>query len=133
MKLFLIVFATICTSFIYAQEIKLSGVVKDDGTNKSISSATIIIRTDEIIGAKTNLEGEFDLTLTPGKYSVIVRALDYSTFEDTISFLNDSTITFQLTAVKIESIDAVVVTSVKENENITKAGMNVTTLTPEDI
>ena len=117
----------------YAQEIQFSGKVLDDKTNQPISGATLIIRTEEITGTRTEVDGTFSISIPAGGYEISVRALDYTSTELFIQFANDTNVVIKLTAEKVEAIEAVVVSAVRENDNVTKAGMNVTTLTPKEI
>lgn len=116
-----------------AQEIKFSGKVIDEKSKNGIDGATIIIRTEEIIGTKTDTDGSFSINVPNGSYEVTVRAIDYTATEMLIAFVNDTFAILSLSPEKVETIETVVVSAVRENNNVTKAGMNVTTLTPKEI
>lgn len=118
---------------LHAQEIKFSGKVIDEKSKNGIDGATIIIRTEEIIGTKTDTDGSFSIQVPVGGYEVTVRAIDYTATEMLIAFVNDTFAILSLSPEKVETIETVVVSAVRENNNVTKAGMNVTTLTPKEI
>ncbi len=120
-------------SAVSAQEVSFNGKIVDVKTNEPIIGATILVRTNEITGTKSDDQGLFDLILPMGKYEIVVRALDYDNYETTLTFKGDTTLVIALKSNKVEEIETVIVTSKKENENVTKAGMNVTTLSPKEI
>lgn len=73
------------TGMIFAQEIKISGIVIDSASNESLSGANVFI-TDASIGTTTDVDGYFSL-LVPKKYqsdSLIVSYLGYDDFRISI-------------------------------------------------
>jgi len=116
---------------VFSQSHTLSGYVTDANNGETMIGAAIKI-TGTNMGAVTNAYGFYSITLPTGEYNVAYDFIGYTQIIKPIQ-LNKS---IRLDIKLIESsevIDEVVLTGVKENENITSTQMSVTTLSSKDI
>ncbi len=132
---FLFLLATLPTAF--GQLYKLSGKITDSKSNEAIFGATLLLKDTlndaVVIGAKSDLNGKYSLKVAAGEYQINIRASGFQAKTFNILITEDKELNLSLDSDKIEQIEEVIVSSVKENNNVTKSGMNVTTLTPKDI
>ncbi len=70
-----------------AQKATLSGVVLDEN-NVPLPHANIFIMENNR-GTTSNLDGEFHLTLDPGKFTIVIRYMGYKTVKEKITFRPD--------------------------------------------
>lgn len=119
---------------LFAQNVTISGSIKDGEDGEDIFDATVLVKELTNTGAKTNAYGFYSLTLPIGKYTLIYRYSGYEIKEVEVDLKESQRINIELFVKKeIKELEEVQVTAVKENDNITKSGMTVTTLTPKDI
>jgi hypothetical protein len=78
LKLFLFVVPFLFTSLMYAQKGTIRGTVYDDGTGETLPGVTIFIEETKS-GAMTDLDGQFNLSVTPGSYKLRVSFISYET------------------------------------------------------
>ncbi|HNR86515.1 MAG TPA: TonB-dependent receptor, partial [Taishania sp.] len=112
----------------------MSGTIKDGENGEDIFDATVVVKELTNTGTKTNAYGFYSLTIPAGTYTFIYRMAGYDQKEITIELTQNKQHNLELTPSKdIKNLQEVEVTAVKENDNITKSGMAVTTFTPKDI
>jgi len=80
-KLLLAVFTLLMVNTISAQTI-IKGVVKDSKTNESIPGVTISIK-GTTIGAISDIDGNYQLNVSPGKHTVVTSYISYQSIEIT--------------------------------------------------
>ncbi len=125
--------AILCFSS-FSQNSTISGTIKDGENGEDLFEALIIVKGVPNTGAKTNAYGFFSLTLPNGSYTLVFRSPGYESKELPIELTENQRIDVELlTLSSIKEIEEIQVTAVKENDNITKSGMAVTTLSPKDI
>lgn len=121
-------------SQLFAQNATISGSIRDGENGEDLFDATVLVKELTNTGAKTNAYGFYSLTIPRGKYTLIFRATGYEVKEVEIELTESQRINIELVVKsEIKELEEVQVTAVKENDNITKSGMAVTTLTPKDI
>jgi hypothetical protein len=133
-KLTLFCFFICCLSLVHAQKFTLSGTIKDGENGEDIFDATVVVKELTNTGTKTNAYGFYSLTIPAGTYTFIYRMAGYDQKEITVELTENKQHNLELIPSKdIKNLQEVEVTAVKENDNITKSGMAVTTFTPKDI
>lgn len=133
MKIGLFTLFTLLFLTSFGQEFRVQGIIKDAKSGDGVFGATVLIKNKPETGMKTDEKGNFILLVPAGETEISIRAYGYINQEILLTVDTDKTLNIILEQDKIEKIEEVVVSSTKENNNVTKAGMNVTTLTPKDI
>lgn len=115
------------------QKFTISGTIKDASDGEDIMGATIVVK-GQTVGATSNVYGFYSLSLEKGNYVIVYRYPSYDAQELAVDLSENQRIDIKLkVAQAFKEISEVEVTAVKENDNITKSGMAVTTFTPKDI
>src|SRR5690606_5419502 len=134
MKKILLLFLFLNAVMAFSQNYTISGSIKDGENGEDLIDAMVVVKNASNIGAKTNTYGFYSLTLAKGDYTLIFRAVGYEPKELTIELTENLKLNVELIIPKaVKEIEEVQITATKENDNITKSGMAVTTLTPKDI
>jgi hypothetical protein len=134
MKTILSVLFLLFISVSYSQSYTISGTMKDGENGEDLFEAMVVVKNVPNTGAKTNAYGFYSLTLPVGTYTLIYRASGYDPKEMEINLTENQRINVELFVPReVKDIEEVQITAVKENDNITKSGMAVTTLTPKEI
>ena len=134
MKQYITLLFTLLGLNLLAQSSTISGTVKDGENGEDLFEALIIVKELSNTGAKTNAYGFYSLTLPNGTYTLIVRAPGYDHKEIEVELTSNKRMDVELFVPSaVKEIQEVEITATKENDNITKSGMAVTTLTPKDI
>lgn len=134
MKIILSVLFLFFISISYSQSYTISGTMKDGENGEDLFEAMVIVKNVSNTGAKTNAYGFYSLTLAAGTYTLIYRSPGYEPKEMEINLTENQRINVELFVPRaVKDIEEVQITAVKENDNITKSGMAVTTLTPKEI
>lgn len=134
MKTILSVLFLLFISVSYSQSYTISGTMKDGENGEDLFEAMVVVKNIPNTGAKTNAYGFYSLTLPAGTYTLIYRASGYDPKEMEINLTENQRINVELFVPReVKDIEEVQITAVKENDNITKSGMAVTTLTPKEI
>lgn len=121
-------------NFTIAQNSTISGTIKDAENGEDLFDAMVVVKGFPNMGAKTNAYGFYSLTLANGTYTLIFKYPGYDQKEIEINLTENQRINVELFLMgKVKEIEEVKVTAVKENDNITKSGMAVTTLSPKEI
>ncbi|MGD9327335.1 MAG: TonB-dependent receptor [Cyclobacteriaceae bacterium] len=110
----------------------ISGIISDAETGETMIGATISIKELEATGTITNAYGYYSITLTEDEYTIIVSYIGYKSIETIISLNEDMRLDYNLIA-DSETLETVVVTAAKENENIISGEIGVENLKPKDI
>lgn len=94
----------ISTFGVFAQKQTVSGVVKDSFLGETIVGANVLIK-GTLKGAVTDIDGKFELSLDPGKYTLEVSYVGYTT-EDKDIVVEDKPIflTFNLKTVVLDEV-----------------------------
>lgn len=134
MKYFPLIILIISTHFLVAQNFTVSGTITDAQNGEDLFGARVIVKELDNTGAQANVYGFYSLSLPKGKYTLVYRNSGYDDYEIEIDLVENRTLNVKLTVPQdVQEIEEVVITSKKENDNITSAQMDVTRLNPKDI
>ncbi|MBI3587010.1 MAG: TonB-dependent receptor [Ignavibacteriales bacterium] len=82
-------FLCICfVSSLCAQQVKVSGIVRDGATNEPLPLANVLVR-GTTTGTTSNETGKFLLSLSPGEYELLVSFIGYKTETMPLSIKNN--------------------------------------------
>ena len=122
MKKIILLFLLSGWSLLWAQEVKISGIVTEEN-NQPLGGAIISIK--EINLNKTvNLNGEFSFTVKPRKYTISASYIGYQTKEIVVMAHRDTYLKFQLTPAT-EKLNEVTISAVKATPDMPIAQTNV--------
>lgn len=118
----------------FGQDVSISGTIKDGTSGEDLFGAAVIVKELPNTGAQTNVYGFYSLTIPPGDYTLIYRSTGFENTVLQVSLSQDTTINVELgVPQEVQEMDEVMITSKKENSNITSAQMEVTRLNPKEI
>ena len=118
----------------FSQKHTISGTIKDATNGEDLYGAVVKVKELSNVGTVTNAYGFYSLTLDTGLYTLIYRSSGFDSQEININLNDDIILNIELNIPKdVQEIGEVKVTAVKENDNITSSGMNVTKFDPKDI
>lgn len=124
----------VLTSIAFGQKATISGTIKDATNGEDLFGASVVVQELSGVGAKANAYGFYSLTLDTGKYTLIYRSIGFEPVAFEVELKGDITKNIELGLPKdVQEIEEVVVSAVKENDNITSSEMDVTKFTPKDI
>lgn len=109
----------------------ISGIISDAETGETMIGATIYVN-ELTTGTITNAYGYYSLTLPKGEYTVVFSYIGYKSIENTIILNEDKRLDYKLSP-DSETLEAVVVTTKKKNENITSEEIGIENLKPQEI
>ncbi|UTW65786.1 TonB-dependent receptor [bacterium SCSIO 12643] len=107
------------------EKFTISGKIKDAANGEDIPFTNVLVKELSGVGATSNVYGFYSLTIPEGDYTLIFRFVGYQTLEKTISLRQDMTLDVELEATAT-ALEAVVITSEAENENVTNNEGSVT-------
>ena len=113
-----------------AQNRTISGVVKDSETGLSIPGATVMVKENNGIGASTDLEGKFTLSVPPLAANLIIRSVGYTEME--VSIGTSTSLTINLSPEDFD-LDAVVISASRRQEKILDAPASISLITTEQL
>ncbi len=114
------------TTILQAQDITLSGYIKDAANGEALIGATVYIPTLKQ-GTASNSYGFYSLTVPTGTYRLTVSYIGYITTEETVEANENQNITFSLKD-NSKEIDEVVVSAKAANANVERVEMGVAKL-----
>ena len=114
----------------YAQNVTLSGYIKDAANGEELINASIVNEKSQ--GAVTNVYGFYSLTLPEGQYTFTVSYIGYESIEKTLTLKESQTLDFELTEAT-NQLAEVEVTAKRLDENLNRAEMSTTQLTAKQI
>lgn len=121
---FLLLIIVFLSTSVFAQnKISVTGLVKDKKTGETLSEASVYVK-ELKFGVSTNSNGQYKLSVSPGKYTLIVSYMSYSTIERKVE-LNAAlgTLNFDMEQ-DSEMLGTVVVSAEKKNANVTRTEMS---------
>ncbi|MGB1282331.1 MAG: TonB-dependent receptor [Schleiferiaceae bacterium] len=113
-----------------AQNVTLSGYIRDAASGEELISASIVNESRQ--GAVTNIYGFYSLTLPAGEYTFTISYIGYETMTKKINLNASQTVNFELKEATNE-LQEVQVTAKKLDENLNRAEMSTTQLTAKQI
>lgn len=134
MKYLSALFLILLYSVSFAQTYTISGTMKDSTNGEDLFGGSVQVKELSNVGATTNAYGFYSLSLEGGTYTLIYRSSGFDSKEVVVELSKNISLDVELSLPKdVLEMEAVEVTGVKENENITSSGMNVTKFDPKDI
>ena len=130
MKKCLALLSILFFSTAYAQNVTLSGYIKDAANGEELINASIVNEKSQ--GTVTNVYGFYSLTLPEGKYTFTVSYIGYESIEKTLTLKQSQTLDFELTEAT-NQLAEVEVTAKRLDENLNRAEMSTTQLTAKQI
>lgn len=113
-------------SAIVAQNVTLSGYLKDASNGEALIGATLYV--EELKqGTATNAYGFYSLTIPKGDYTLQVSFIGYETIKQKINAIKSQTITLALNE-SSEQLDEVIVRGEAANANVERVEMGIATL-----
>ena len=113
-----------------AQNVTLSGYIRDAASGEELISASIVNESRQ--GTVTNIYGFYSLTLPAGEYTFTISYIGYETMTKKINLNASQSVNFELKEATNE-LQEVQVTAKKLDENLNRAEMSTTQLTAKQI
>ena len=130
MKKCLALLSILFFSTAYAQNVTLSGYIKDAANGEELINASIV--NESFQWTITNIYGFYSLTLPEGKYTFTVSYIGYESIVKTLTLKESQTLDFELKEAT-NQLAEVEVTAKKLDENLNRAEMSTTQLTAKQI
>jgi len=130
MKKCLALLSILFFSTAYAQNVTLSGYIKDAANGEELINASIVNEKSQ--GTVTNVYGFYSLTLPEGQDTFTVSYIGYESIEKTLALKESQTLDFELTEAT-NQLAEVEVTAKRLDENLNRAEMSTTQLTAKQI
>lgn len=108
------------------QKFAVSGTVKQKSSGETLIGATVSIVEKPNVGITTNEYGFFSLSLAKGKYTLRISYVGYK--QELIPLMLDSNVTVNIRLSDEASMQEVVISSKKDNDNLTKNAMGTEVL-----
>ncbi len=121
----------ITTSVVSQPKYTISGYIKDAKTGEDLIGATLFCK-ELATGTISNAYGFFSLTVPGDKYQLQCSFIGYNSKVIPVEVNTNITLKIELSP-KISAIEEVVVSAVKENDNVRSAKMGVVKLQPKAI
>lgn len=115
----------------FAQNVTLSGYVTNDRNGERLLSASVYVP-GTTYGVFSNNYGFYSLTLPRGEYVIEVSFLGFTTSSFTVNLQQNTTRNISLSP-SAQEIDAVVVSAVARDQNVTSTEMGTQTLSMQQI
>lgn len=127
----LLVMLCLTTSLLAQKKATISGYIKDAETGEALIGATIFVK-DKTIGIISNSYGFYSLTLPHGKYSLCYSFIGYKTIIKDVEIKGDITLSIDISP-DTKSLEEIVVSDKRMDENIKSTNMGMVKLNPKDI
>lgn len=122
----LLCLSLLLSSYAFSQEINISGTVVEEGTSIPLIGATIQIGNKSSV---TDIEGQFEIIISPGSHDMIVSYLGYVDYIETIDL--SSNITKNITLLTSENIlDVTTITGTKYERNLSESPVSISVIKP---
>lgn len=133
MKNCLLIFLILCSTYkVSAQElISLRGKVTDSDENAIENVGVFITELNKLV--ETDENGNFEIALQKGAYTLIADYPGYNTYKSTIKISKNQKITIKLVSLGSDVLDEIVITANQKKLNIRKPEMSVNKLTAAEI
>jgi len=118
--------------FVNAQKFTINGTLKDAQNGEDLIGAIVAVKELPGTGAASNVYGFYSLSLEKGTYTLLIQYIGYNTITQTVELTENKKLDFQLSTAS-QSIKEVVVSSEREDRNVSKTEMSVTRIDPKSI
>lgn len=116
---------------VFAQEVVLSGTVRDGNSGETLIGAVVAIDTAEHIGT-TNAYGFYSMAIPPGKHRLTFSYIGYQTHTEEIDLHSNKRYNIELYSVDNE-LEEVIVSAKRKDDNVTNPQMGVLNFTMEEV
>lgn len=120
-----------CLKAFPQQKFTINGIITDASNGEVLSGVIVSINASNLIAISNNY-GFYSLSVPEGDYTVSVNLMGYQKQEQLLKIHNNQTINLSLIQKSVE-LEAVAVTGVKENKNITSNEMGNVRISPRQI
>ncbi|RPH33300.1 MAG: TonB-dependent receptor [Bacteroidales bacterium] len=112
-------------------KVTLSGYLKDKKNGEMLIGATVYVK-ELNTGTTSNVYGFYSLSLPQGSYNLTFSYIGYTSRDESIDLQSNITLDVELESQSIE-IEAVVITSKKRDENLTRSQTSMIKMDPKAI
>lgn len=112
-------------------KVMLSGNIRDKNSGENLIGVAIYVKELQT-GVISDIDGNYNITLSPGYYTIAVSYVGYETLQQQHTINGNLTINFEL-AVKTTSLHEVIVKDAVVNENTSENEMSSIKMKPEQI
>ena len=128
-KIHLLLFITLLSQ-VFAQKATVKGTLSDSKSNETLIGVNISIE-NSTVGTTTNEEGNYELTLEPGKYNIIFSYIGYDNITKTVNLKANQTEKLDIAMGELQSmLDELVVTSSKFERKIGEESVSIDIIKP---
>ena len=117
---------------VLGQSAILTGTVTDSETGQPLIGANVVV-TGNLIGAATDAEGEFEISIAPGTHLLRASFIGYASQESVITLVEGETYVWEIVLVPGTDLDPVQVTAGRRNEKALNAPSSIDVVTTRDI
>lgn len=110
----------------------VSGQVKDAGTGEDLPFVTVFAPDLDGVGTSSNIYGFYALNLPEGTHRILFQSVGYTTIEKSVTLTADQRLDIELGS-SVEQMEEAVVSSEKENTNITRNEGSLTTIDMQEV
>lgn len=129
----LLLIALLLSSTFYGQEkFTVNGTISDSQTGETMIGANVLIKELPTTGTVCNVYGYYSITLPSETYTITVSYIGYEKFTQVIDLTKNQKIDIKLTT-NTETIDEVIISAERKNDNITTDKIGVEKLNTKDI
>jgi len=132
MKFILSILLLTLTTISFSQNYTISGSLRDSETGEDLVGARVLVKDQPGVGVVTNVFGFYSLTLPKGDYTLVYQSISFSNFEFKVTLDKNIEKSLELNP-ESSLLNAVEVTGVKADENITSAEMGVDKIKVSDL
>lgn len=100
---------------VFAQKYKISGYVTEASTGQKLVGANVFLP-DEYIGAATDQNGFYSITVSPGTYRITCSFVGYDKIEKTVTVNSDVTLNFEMKEYQFTLSVTVIADRIKERQ-----------------
>jgi len=125
-------FLFLLASSLYAQKYTISGYVKDASSGEVLIGATVVDKNQPGNGMATNIYGYYSFELPQGDYTIMASYIGYATTEVNVKLKENISLNFSLEE-EASSLEEVVVTATRSDENVSSVKMSTEKLQIERI
>ncbi|MFD1769051.1 TonB-dependent receptor [Sphingobacterium suaedae] len=130
-RLYFIFIAILLSGNLRAQQVILSGVVRDASSGETLIGAVVSVQNGEL-ATSTNTYGFYSLTVPGGRHSVVLSYVGYQTLVQDMDVTSNQRVNFELKPLD-NRIDEVVVSAKRKDGNVRDAQMGALNFSMEEI
>lgn len=130
-RILVIICMALAGPLVYGQNNTLEGRVLN-GQGEGISGASVhVLNTNT--GTFSDEEGRFSLTLNPGRYRLLIRAVGFASVDRAVDMSQEGSNVEVTMAESAQQLDDVIVTAQKEEENLQHVPFSTTALSSQEV